>query len=370
VSQEAFDVVIVGAGPSGATAAVILGRSGRTVALIDRARFPRAAPCAGWVSVRVAALLKQIGVAAGPLLDCPFHKVTFHRPDFSKSASPQAKQPFGYLVDRAGFDDLLVKAAVKKGTRLLEGCAVENVELREDGVRLVLSEGGPIEGRLLLLAAGRGTPLLDRVGLDNSESGIWTLHVEASVRGKANAADPSVGVVLGLDTRGSFGLICRAPARLSVGVHWYGDKNDARQALRELCQRAHSANEVALDLSGKVDAAPLLRSPAAAALDMESHVGKHTLVIGDAGGFVSASSNEGVYPAMWSARIAAEVVEKALSAKRSQDELITFDSAWRMEMADYLRSPHSDIQFLLPLIFTNQPMADRMGAAFFLGENI
>jgi hypothetical protein len=49
---------------------------------------------------------------------------------------------------------------------------------------------------------------------------------------------------------------------------------------------------------------------------------------------------------------------------------MSFDSLWRMQMADHLRSPHTDIRFLLPLIFSNQPMADRMGAAFFFGENI
>ena len=49
---------------------------------------------------------------------------------------------------------------------------------------------------------------------------------------------------------------------------------------------------------------------------------------------------------------------------------MTFDTTWRMEMVDYLRSPHTDVRFLIPLVFTNQPMADRMGAAFFFGENI
>jgi flavin-dependent dehydrogenase len=103
---------------------------------------------------------------------------------------------------------------------------------------------------------------------------------------------------------------------------------------------------------------------------MDTHVGKHTLVIGDAGGFVSAASNEGIYPAMWSAQIAAEVIEAALQSPHSQDELMAFDSKWRMKMADYLRRPNTDSQFLIPLIFSNQPMADRMGAAFFSGENI
>ena len=39
-------------------------------------------------------------------------------------------------------------------------------------------------------------------------------------------------------------------------------------------------------------------------------------------------------------------------------------------MADFLRPPNTDLKLLLPLIFTNQPMADRMAAAFFGGENI
>ena len=133
---------------------------------------------------------------------------------------------------------------------------------------------------------------------------------------------------------------------------------------------AHEKNVVPIDLSVRAAAAPVLRSPAAAALDMDTHVAKHTLLIGDAGGFISAASNEGIYPAMWSARLAAKAAHSALKSTYSQDELMTFDSLWRMEMADHLRSPHTDIRFLLPLIFSNQPMADRMGAAFFCGDNI
>jgi len=141
-----------------------------------------------------------------------------------------------------------------------------------------------------------------------------------------------------------------------------------------LCKTAHERGVVPMDLSPAAAAATVVSSPASAGLDMETHVGKHSLVFGDAGGFVSAASNEGIYPGMWSAQLAAEVAETALQAAKNgrptQDELMRFDSLWRIQMADYLRSPHTDIQFILPLIFSNQPMADRMGAAFFSGENI
>jgi len=65
-----------------------------------------------------------------------------------------------------------------------------------------------------------------------------------------------------------------------------------------------------------------------------------------------------------------DVIDKALRNPYSQDELMAFDTQWRMQIADHLRSPHTDIRFLLPLIFSNQAMADRMAAAFFFGENI
>ena len=137
-----------------------------------------------------------------------------------------------------------------------------------------------------------------------------------------------------------------------------------------LCRQSFEKELIPVDLTRAASAVSPVATAASAALDAETHVGKHMLLIGEAGGFVAAVSNEGIYPSMWSAQIAAEVVDSAMKSTHSQEELMSFDSQWRIQMADYLRSPHTDIQFLLPLIFSNQPMADRMGTAFFSGDNI
>ena len=235
-----------------------------------------------------------------------------------------------------------------------------------------LADGQQQESRLLLLASGRGTELLERVGLvlGSGDTAVWSALVDAPLAADAAPKDPRVGVVLGLDNAGSFGLCCVSPDWMSVSVSMTGKRAEVIPALLHVCHQAFEHKVVPADLSDRARSASVILSPASVALDMDSHVGKNALVIGDAGGFVSAASNEGVYPAMWSAQIAVEVAERALQSTCPQDELMTFDSTWRMQMADYLRSPHTDIQFLLPLIFTNQPMADRMGAAFFHGENI
>ncbi len=372
MQSDIYNVVIVGAGPAGATAATLLAKKGHRVAMIDRATFPRDVICAGWLSARSVPLLGELEVKAKPLLKHPFRDVTLYRADFTQSAKPVFEDAPGYLVDRAQFDSALVAAAVRQGVDVFQGTAAENLQLKEASVTIELADEKQVEGRLLLLAAGRNTELLQRVGLsvDPHESPIWTAQVEAPLSKQAAPKKPRVGVILGLEDPESFGICCLSTNRMSVGVNWVGDSSGAIPALVDLCHRAFENKILPLDLSDKAGKAKLISSPAAAALDRESHVGKHTLVIGDSGGFIAAASNEGIYPAMWSAQIAVEVADKALHSVHSQDELISFDSAWRMQMADYLRSPHTDIQFLLPLVFTNQPMADRMGAAFFCGENI
>jgi len=372
MGSEIYDVVIVGAGPAGATAAINLARKDRRVLLIDRAKFPRPATCSGWVSARVANLLTDSGIKPATLLTEPFRDVTFLSADFTKSTKPVFSEPPGYLVDRMEFDNGLVKAATGHGVEFVQECAVSNVRLKEKSVQLDSTEGRHFEGRLLVIASGRGSELIEAVGLPREPRGVamMTAQVAAPTPKESAPAAPQVAVILGLDGAGSFAFCCVSKERTSIDVNWMSEPRQAGPVLVQLCRAAHASRIVPVDLSTAAAKATMVRSPAAAALDMDSHVRKHTLLVGDAGGFLSAVSNEGIYPAMWSAKIAAGVIHTALDSRHSQDALMAFDSQWRIEIADHLRSPHTDIRFLLPLIFSNQPMADRMGAAFFFGENI
>jgi len=372
MAEELYDVAIIGAGPAGATAATILGRRGYQVALVDRAAFPRSVTCAGWLSAKVKPLVTELGLPAKVLLESPFRDVTLYNADLTKSTKPRFESSVGYLVDRARFDNAIASAAVKHGVTLSQASAVTDIRLNERSVTVSLANRRRITSRLLLLASGRGSELPDRVGFPRQTGGnpLWTAQAEAKLPTAAAAREPHVGVVLGLDGGGSFGLFCTCKDRALVNVNWAGSRDRTIPVLIELCKTAFQRRVLPLDLSPQAAAAEIIRSPASAALDMDSHVGKHTLLIGDAGGFISAASNEGIYPAMWSAKLAAQAIDAALQSDFSQDELMTFDSLWRTQMADHLRSPHADIRFLLPLIFQNQPLADRMGAAFFFGDNL
>lgn len=372
MADERYDVAIIGAGPAGTTAANLLARKGRGVVLIEREKFPREVPCAGWLNIRAKGLLDEMLVRFKPLAEAAFTDVTLFNADCTKSAKPKFDGPVGYVIGRAAFDSALAKTAVAAGATLLQGAAAVDLRLNETEVVITLSDDRRVTSRLLLMAAGRDSPLIARLGFmqRSAEPPIWSAQVEAQVSSRGKSAAPTVAVILGIDGGGSFGFCCISPLRASLGVSWLGDPKLAAPALARLCKLTAEHGIMPVDLSGKAASVKPIRCPAAAALDMDSHVAKHTLLVGDAGGFVSAASNEGIFPAMWSAKIAAGVIDRALQSPHSQDELMSFNSVWRMEIADHLRSPHTDIRFLLPLIFSNQLMADRMGAAFFFGENI
>jgi len=369
MTETIYDAAIVGAGPAGATAAIMLSRKGRQVVLIDREKPGHAAPCAGWLSARAKELLDEIGCTLPAGCVTPFSQAKFYNDDCTKSAMPKLEGPIGFLIDRAQFDAALVQQAATLGTVLLQGEEARDIRLNEARVIVKLPDAD-VQSRLLVLATGRAQGLASRVGFSHRESDVPTWVAQVSEQIASKDSETRVSVILGLDGKGSFGFCGQNKNRFTLSVNFVGESTGVVQALVQLCKVAASKGLMPRDLSAQAAQTRPIRCPAGWALDMDTHVAKHTLLVGDAGGFVAAASNEGIYPAMWSAKIAAEVIDKALGSPYSQDELMTFDTQWRMQIADHLRTPHTDIRFLLPLIFSNQAMADRMAAAFFFGENI
>jgi len=366
-----FDVAVIGAGPAGTTAANSLAKLGRSVVLFDKAVFPRPSLCAGWLNSRAESVLHELNVTDPQLLKTKISDVTFYSADLAKSARPKLSAPVGFLIDRRRLDDAMLKAARTRGITFESDAPVESIRRGESTVTINLPNGKSHVSRLLILACGRDSALVQRMGFASrpGDGPIWCTQVETPLP-RGSAGDPGVAVILGLGAGASFGFFIRTPEKLVLNVNWMREESAARPALVELAKVAFERGLIPVDLSAVAAKADVVRSPAAAALDMETHAGKHTLLIGDAGGFVAAASNEGIYPAMWSAQLAAQVVDDALRSTVTQDALMNFDTIWRTKMADYLRPPQTDIRFLLPLVFSNQPMADRMGAAFFFGENM
>lgn len=148
-------MLVVGAGPAGASTALRLARLGVRVRLLDAAGFPRSKPCGDCLSPGATPLLEELGVArrledagAGRLAgwatrgpDGRWFTGTFGASgDGSRAAErpargePEGRSPplLGLALPRAELDAALVEAAVSAGAELREGARAFSL-LREDG---------------------------------------------------------------------------------------------------------------------------------------------------------------------------------------------------------------------------------------------
>src|SRR5215510_15373871 len=111
------DVLIVG-GPSGSTAATALARQGHSVAIIDKAIFPRHKTCASWINALAFSRFPYLQAELDNLVDCPFYGIRFYDQSISRHGTYNERKPSGYLTLRSKFDHGLARVAIAAGATL------------------------------------------------------------------------------------------------------------------------------------------------------------------------------------------------------------------------------------------------------------
>ena len=144
-----FDAAVIGAGPAGATAARLLAQAGWSVALVERAGFPRRKVCGEFISAATMPVLQACGVAddfvarAGPAV----HKVAAWCGETTVDAAlPHAKVGWGRALGREFLDVLLRDAAVAAGAMLFQPAEVTALNRRAEQHTLELGRAGQDAG--------------------------------------------------------------------------------------------------------------------------------------------------------------------------------------------------------------------------------
>ncbi|MEP6964130.1 MAG: NAD(P)/FAD-dependent oxidoreductase [Polaromonas sp.] len=129
--SRSFDAIIVGAGPAGSSAAILLARAGWSVALVEKQRFPRRKVCGECIAASNLPLLEALGIGAelDALAGQPLQRMALmHRGQAVMAALPAADHPrhaWGRALGRETLDKLLLEQARAAGVVVLQPWSVQ-----------------------------------------------------------------------------------------------------------------------------------------------------------------------------------------------------------------------------------------------------
>ena len=122
--RSTYDVVVVGAGPAGSSAAYELARQGVSVALVEKASMPRYKTCGGGIVLRALKLV-PFNVSEAIERECTVAELTLA--DAGLHFSVERAYPLVSMTMRENFDYLLFRAAARAGAHTMDGCRVLDV---------------------------------------------------------------------------------------------------------------------------------------------------------------------------------------------------------------------------------------------------
>jgi geranylgeranyl reductase family protein len=331
-SERAADVLGVGAGPAGSSAAYWLAAAGLDVAVLEKASFPREKVCGDGLTPRAVAALDDMGVDTSPAAGWVRHRglrvygggqvVEVDWPRLSRWPD------FGLLRPRREFDQLLARHARAAGARVQDEVTV-SAPLLDDAGRVVgvqATVGGDRaprtwRGRLVVSAEGLSGRLAKSLGLVRRSDAPLGVAVRRYIR-SPRATDDYLDI--------SFDLSQTGPTKESMpGYGWVFGMGDGTANVGFGLLDTRSAGTVdhravlrrwlaGLPPEWELDEEHAVSPVRGAGLPMGFHrrpaYTRGLLLTGDAAGAVNPFNGEGISYAMETGRMAAETAVEALAA--------------------------------------------------------
>jgi halogenation protein CepH len=352
---EAFDLVVIGGGPAGSTAATLVALQGHTVLLLEKERFPRYQIGESLLPLTIHAICPMLGVQDeikqagfvpkfGGVFRWGVREEPWHFTFGTVRDLEKAGAGYAYQVERSRFDEILLNNARRRGVDVREAHCVRQPIVedgRVTGVRIVDSREREhtIRARFVIDASGNASPLHRHVGERVYSEFFRNVALFCYFENAGRMPGEQAGSVLS--------------AAFDEGWFWFIPLSDTLTSVgaviaREHAERLQQDHESAM--RAFIDACPLIKRLLSTATRVTegaygrfrvrqdySYTNTHfwrpgLLLVGDAACFIDPIFSSGVHLATYSALLAARSINTALRGDVDEPRAFTeFERRYRAE---------------------------------------
>jgi geranylgeranyl reductase family protein len=327
-------VVIVGAGPGGSTAAKVLADHGRTVLLIDKEKFPRDKPCGGGLTAKV--LEEFPYVKKHDLIESYSYGGLVYAKNMQNKVEIKRDKPIMATVLRKKFDAGLVQLAVNQDCNLIEGKKVTDIKMLKNKVKTFVDTGECFESKAIIGADGIWSVTRKKVGLEPSQKQFAVslfneYPTDEQVIDQYFSTKRYGHLHLKLNGLAGYGWVFSKRKHINIGI----GEITPYQALSKP-KKLKPIFQKYIRLLKKERIIPetiqsnTIRGAALPTQPIPKTYGDRVLLCGDAAGLINPITGEGIHYAMYSGRIAANILHMALKKKNTSNAFLSaYEKEWK-----------------------------------------
>ncbi|MBC7472690.1 MAG: NAD(P)/FAD-dependent oxidoreductase [Candidatus Sericytochromatia bacterium] len=314
-----FDVIIVGAGPSGSSLAAFLSKQNKKVLIVDKSTFPRDKVCGECISPGALNILDELGIKS-ELDKLNIEKtrgVTFKAPNQKAAKIYYPNNKYGYAISRRKLDKLVLDIANSNSNVTsiesfnLKSISVEKEQVIITGIKNNVEQN--FTAKMLVGADGRYSSVAKILNMyDLQDKHSRSVYV-ATFEGIKDLDDT---INLEVQSNKLQYLISKQSEGLTSVAVVINQQEEHQKINKEsfinMVKKANTLNDKFTNLTFESQ----LKGIKLQSYKLKSLVSDRVMFVGDAVGFIDPITGEGMYRAFKTAKLASEIIEKAFAKNK------------------------------------------------------